>query len=159
MTHYILNTIRPLKCENIKHPRSFLSRLFLHSKCKCCKFIRVIWSSLCGVISIGFGCPGVIRGPELGEGHSIPQLWPAVGPGQGVGQCVWTWRETKFLTASCQEKKLLYCIANTFRAVNNHFSVAVPRPLILRLVCCQNWGQEIYVSGKSRLKIFITNSP
>ena len=35
--------------------------------------------------------------------------------------------------------------------MNNHFSVAVPRSLILRLVCGQHRGEEIYVPGKNRL--------
>ena len=44
--------------------------------------------SFCGIVAISFGRPGVIRGPELGEGHPVPQLGSAVVPGQRVGQGV-----------------------------------------------------------------------
>ena len=47
-----------------------------------------LFSSFCGIVTIGFGRPGVIWGPELGEGHPVPQFGPAVVPGQRVGQGV-----------------------------------------------------------------------
>ena len=55
--------------------------------------LQILCSSLCRIVTIGVGRPGVIRGPELSEGHPIPQLGPAAAPGQRVGQGVGAWAE------------------------------------------------------------------
>ena len=69
---------------NIIPPINILQEFFLHN-IYMYKMLQILCSSFCGIVTIGVGRPGVIRGPELGEGHPVPQLGPAVAPGQRVG--------------------------------------------------------------------------